>query len=248
MAHSASFYGSRTSRLAISGCGLALLALLLAGAGFAGLNFEALKADTGFRLFLGGAALGFVSLAVSLMGLRQTRRAPGRKFALGGVIISLLLLAPVAPHIVTAFTVPPIHDITTDTDNPPVFADILPLRAEAPNSADYGGGAAAAMQKSAYPDIAPLILPLPPSETFARAHKLVEARGWKLAGADAVQGRIEAVAETRMMRFRDDIVIRISPAPGGSRVDMRSVSRFGQSDLGVNARRIREFLKDLEAS
>lgn len=247
MAQSASYSGKRTARTAIAGSVLALLALLLAGAGIVGLNFETLKSETGFRLFLGGVALGFVALAVSLMGLRQTRRAPGRKYALGGVVISLLLLAPMAPQIFTAFTVPPIHDITTDTDNPPVFVNILPLRADAPNPSGYGGEAVAAMQKSAYPGIVPLLLAVAPSEAFARAQRLVEARGWKLAGADPEQGRIEAVAETRMMRFRDDVVIRITPAPGGSRIDMRSVSRFGQSDIGVNAGRIREFLKDLAA-
>ncbi|HAK64223.1 MAG TPA: DUF1499 domain-containing protein [Alphaproteobacteria bacterium] len=248
MAESPSHSHNRTSRTAITGGSLALFAFFVAFAGFLGLSQGMLKPETGFRLFLLGVALGLVSLAVSSIGMYQTRRAPGRKLALSGVVISCLLLAPVAPHVFNAFSVPPIHDITTDTDNPPDFVDILPLRADAPNPSDYGGVAVAAMQKSAYPDITPLMLDLPPPETFARARKLVEARGWKLAGADPEQGRIEAVAQTRMMKFRDDVVIRITPAPDGSRVDMRSVSRFGQSDIGVNARRIREFLKDLASS
>jgi uncharacterized protein (DUF1499 family) len=65
---------------------------------------------------------------------------------------------------------------------------------------------------------------------------------WEVVAADAAAGRIEATATTPWFGFRDDIVVRIVPADGGSRVDVRSVSRVGKGDLGVNARRIREFL------
>lgn len=237
----------RTSRTAIAGAMLALLAALMSMAGYLGLSAGGLDAEFAFRLFLAGVALSFISLAVSLIGLRQTRVSPGRNYAWTGIILSLLLLTPMAPHIKAAFSVPPIHDITTDTDNPPLFVDILPLRADAPNTAEYGGEAVAAMQKAAYPDIKPLILATPPAEAFARAQKLIGARGWILVSATPGLGRLEATAETRNMRFKDDIVIRITPDDAGSRIDMRSVSRFGQSDLGVNAGRIREFLKDMGA-
>jgi len=243
-----SISSASTSRTATAGMGLALLAAALMVGGYFAVSSGALDIEIGFRLFLGGVALSFIALAISLIGLRLTRAAAGRPRALAGIIVSLLIIAPMTPHILAAFSVPPIHDITTDTDNPPLFVDILPLRADAPNTADYGGKALAAMQKSAYPGIAPLILAVPPSEAFTRAQKIIEARGWIQVAANAGEGRIEATAETRNMHFRDDVVIRITAVEEGSKIDMRSVSRFGQSDLGVNARRITEFLKDMGAS
>ncbi len=238
----------RTSRTATAGLALAIFAAALMAGGFIAVSRGILDIDVGFKLFLGGIALSLIALAVSLTGLRRTRAVPGRLRAVAGIIVSLLIIAPMAPHIMAAFSVPPIHDITTDTDNPPVFVDILPLRADAPNSAEYGGETLAAAQKAAYPAIAPLILPVPPAEAFARAQKIIEARGWTQVAANAGEGRIEATAETKNMHFKDDVVIRISAEGEGSKIDMRSVSRFGQSDLGVNAKRITEFLKDMGAS
>src|SRR5687767_5694266 len=100
-----------------------------------------------------------------------------------------------------------IHDITTDTVDPPAFVDILPLRADAANPASYGGPSVAQVQRAAYPDIGPLVLPDPPALVFERALTLVKARGWALVGSDATAGRIEATAVTPLMRFKDDIVI-----------------------------------------
>lgn len=239
---------SKTSRMATAGMGLALLAAALMIGGYLAVSSAVLDIEVGFRLFLGGVALSLIALAVSLIGIRLTRITAGRPRAVAGVIISLLIIAPMTPHILAAFSVPPIHDITTDTDNPPLFVDILPLRADAPNTAEYGGETLAAIQKAAYPGIAPLILAVPPSEAFTRAQKIIEARGWTLVTANAGEGRIEATAETKNMHFRDDVVIRITAQGEGSKIDMRSVSRFGQSDLGVNAKRITEFLKDMGAS
>lgn len=237
-----------TSRTAVAGCMLAVAAAALMLGGYAGLTMQKLALAPGFKLFLAGIALSVLALLLSLVGWRRTRAARGRRLAWAGIIISLLLVSPMLPHIIAAFTVPPIHDITTDTDNPPAFVDILPLRADAPNTAEYGGKTLAAMQKAAYPEIAPLLLNMPPAEAFALAEMLVQRRGWILAASVPVEGRIEATVQTRMMRFQDDVVIRITPTDAGSRIDMRSVSRFGKSDLGVNAKRIREFLADLGGS
>lgn len=232
----------------MAGVVLALIALALMACGYISVSSAMLNIETGFMLFLGGVGLSLIALAVSLMGLRRTRRKPGRKFAVIGIVLSLMIIAPMSPHIVAAFSVPPIHDITTDTNNPPQFVDILPLRADAPNSTEYAGETLATMQKAAYPAIVSLVLSIAPSEAFTRAQGIVQARGWTPVAANATEGRIEATAETRMMHFKDDIVIRITPEGEGSKIDMRSVSRFGQSDLGVNARRITEFLKDMGAS
>jgi hypothetical protein len=141
--------------------------------------------------------------------------------------------------------VPPIHDISTDTADPPEFVAILPLRADAPNPAEYGGPAIAAAQQQAYPDLQPLALPRPPEAVFGRAVEAARRAGWEIVASDSAAGRIEATATTGWFGFKDDVVVRIRPANEGSRVDVRSVSRVGRSDVGTNARRIRAYLVDL---
>jgi len=147
--------------------------------------------------------------------------------------------------------IPLIHDISTDTENPPEFVDIRPLRADAPNTTVYGGGenqtpaSLAAQQREAYPDIVPLTLDRSPEEVFANALAAAESLGWDIVAAVPEQGRIEATDTTFWFRFKDDIVIRIRPAPTGTVLDARSVSRVGLSDGGKNAARLREYLAAL---
>ena len=148
----------------------------------------------------------------------------------------------------TAESVPPIHDITTDTGNPPEFVDILPLRADAPNPAAHEGDSIAAIQRAAYPDVQPLALDLPPDRAFEAALEAARSMGWEIVAAEPDQGRIEATDTTFWFGFEDDVVIRVTPAAGGSRVDVRSVSRVGRSDVGTNAKRIREYLDELRES
>lgn len=147
-----------------------------------------------------------------------------------------------------ARSVPRIHDITTDTQNPPVFVAILPLRKDAENTATYGGKEIAELQRKGYPDIQPLLLGVPPQVAFARALDTAESMGWTLVASNPAEGRIEATDRTLWYGFKDDIVIRVAPAPSGSgsRVDVRSVSRVGRSDIGINAQRIRQFMAKLK--
>ena len=147
-------------------------------------------------------------------------------------------------------TTPPIHDITTDWENPPQFVAILPLReAEKANPVAYEGAKVSDLQKKAYPDIAPLTLVPAPGEAFTRALKAAEQMGWTIVGTDPAGGRIEASQRSRWFGFTDDLVIRIAAAGSGSRVDVRSVSRVGRGDFGVNAARVRAYLTALrEAS
>ncbi|MGE5299769.1 MAG: DUF1499 domain-containing protein, partial [Acidobacteriota bacterium] len=140
---------------------------------------------------------------------------------------------------------PPIHDITTDTESPPKFVAILPLRKKASNPPDYGGPAIAAQQHKAYPDIKPLILGVPPGEAFDKAIAVARKMGWNIVDANKAAGRIEAVATTFWFGFKDDIAIRVEKSGAGSRVDIRSVSRVGVSDIGTNAVRIRKFLAEM---
>jgi uncharacterized protein (DUF1499 family) len=179
----------------------------------------------------------------------------GRLLALFGLAGSVVLVyyplqfyAKVQPlPLIHNTPLPRIHDITTDPDDPPVFAATLPARAaENGNTTTYAGRDLARRQQGAYPDVAPLRTALPPPEAFRRA--LATAQGmsrWTIVKSDPAAGTIEGSERTLFMGFTDDFVIRVSADGAGSRVDMRSESRQGQSDFGVNAKRIRAFLAAL---
>ncbi len=145
-------------------------------------------------------------------------------------------------------TVPMIHDITTDTENPPSFDAVLRLRKDAQNPAAYGGTEVAAQQHKAYPDIAPLFLEASADIVFERSLSIAKKLGWEIVHADAGLGIIEATDTTFWFRFKDDVVVRITAEGNTSRVDIRSLSRVGKSDVGTNAGRIRTFLAALRKS
>lgn len=141
-----------------------------------------------------------------------------------------------------AAKVPPIHDITTNTENPPRFVAIVPLRAGAPNPPDYLGGETAELQRQFYPDILSRVYVQSPEEVFSAVTEVIAEMGWEMVDANAGDGRIEATDTTRWFGFKDDVVIRLEAGPANSTVlDMRSKSRIGRSDIGVNANRIRSF-------
>jgi uncharacterized protein (DUF1499 family) len=125
---------------------------------------------------------------------------------------------------------------------------VLPLRRGAPNSADYAGAALAAQQRAGYPDLGPARLAAPPDQVFARAVEIARGLGWQIVAAVPAEGRLEATDRTRWFGFRDDVVVRVTAEGTGTRVDVRSVSRVGRSDLGTNARRIRRFLEAVQAA
>ena len=140
---------------------------------------------------------------------------------------------------------PPIHDITTDIDNPPAFVTVVPLNT--PGRTDYEGEVIAAQQRQAYPDLLPAMLDVPPAEAFERALAAVYRMRWQLVEADEPGGRIEATDTTFWFGFKDDVVIRVRPSGGGSRIDVRSLSRVGGGDAGTNAARIHEYVEALTA-
>lgn len=144
---------------------------------------------------------------------------------------------------------PPIHDITTDVENPPAFAATLAAReAEQGNAVAYGGAALAKQQQDGYPDIVPLKTSLAPDEAYKRALDTAQSMsGWTIVKSDPAAHTIEGNQRTLFMGFTDDFVIRVSADGSGSRVDMRSESRQGRSDFGVNAGRIRGYMAALKA-
>ena len=194
---------------------------------------------------------GVVAAAVSIAGLLLSWRRLSRLrliLSISGVVIGLLVVGVLWSWWQTAQQVPAIHDITTDTENPPRFVSVLPLRKDAANSAEYGGPEIAAKQRAAYPDIVPAMLPLPPAQAFDRALQTARDMGWTIVDSNSGEGRIEATDTTLWFGFKDDIIIRVTAVDQGSRVDIRSLSRVGRSDVGTNAKRIRRYLKKLKES
>jgi len=125
---------------------------------------------------------------------------------------------------------------------------VLPRRQGAPNPAEHGGAALAAQQRAGYPDLGPARFTAPPERVFARAAEVARGLGWEVVAAVPAEGRLEATDRTRWFGFRDDVVIRVARDGSGTRVDIRSVSRVGRSDLGTNAHRIRAFVDALRAA
>jgi len=236
----------KITRLALILSVAALLLLLIGGPGYRlglwDLGFGLLGVSR-YALFLGaGGAL----LALIFLALPKTRR--GNRAALTLALIVGLGVAAVPLYVRNvAQSLPMIHDISTDTLDPPQFVAVRPLRAEAPNPAEYPGAETAAQQRAGYPDLGPLQTSLSPSQLYDQARATVAEMDWDLVAENAELGRIEATDTTFWYGFKDDIVIRIRATDDGSRLDIRSKSRVGRSDLGANAARIRDYINLLEA-
>jgi len=134
-----------------------------------------------------------------------------------------------------------IHDITTNTENPPQFVEIVALReaANAPNKPEYDYEESAQLTREAYPDLQPIVVEMNQREAFAKALEAAESMGWEVVASNQPEGRIEAVAVTPFVGFRDDVVIRAISLGEGTVIDIRSKSRMGKGDMGANAKRIR---------
>ena len=189
---------------------------------------------------LGAVILGLGLLALALHLIRKETAGA----VMGGVaaLVGTACLVPLAAATLNPpMRAAPIHDISTDTVNPPRFEVLDASRAGASNTLDHGGPELAAAQAAAYPDIAPLTTALAPDAAYQRALTLAQDMGWEIVAADASRHRIEATARTPVFYFADDVVVVVTPQDTGSRIDMRGVARVGRSDQGVNAARIRDF-------
>lgn len=190
--------------------------------------------------------VAFVLGGIGLLRTGGTGGAASQTLSWGAFLIGLAFTVNTGLWLRQSTTSPPIHDISTDTANPPSFVAVLPLREGAPNPPEYAGEETAALQRQAYPDLRTLTVRKPPGEVFDRAREVAAGMGWTLVEASQAEGRIEATATTFWFRFKDDIVIRIQRSDEGSQVDVRSKSRVGRGDVGANAARIRKFLTRLE--
>ncbi len=191
--------------------------------------------------FYMGAAAGISAAALAILLL-----VPKFRFRPWVPVLALLiaLVAIVPPLLLlsNAKAVPRIHDVTTDMADPPAFVALMEERRKAPNGFAYGGEAIAAQQRAGYPDLKALVMKAAPREVMQRVIDEARSMGWEVVASDAAAGRVEATDTTRWFGFKDDIVVRVRAEGEGSRVDVRSVSRVGLSDLGANAIRIRSFL------
>jgi uncharacterized protein (DUF1499 family) len=194
--------------------------------------------------------LALAAVILSVVGIVATRRRQhprGMGKGIAGLVVALAVLMFPVVVAVNARGTAPIHDVTTDTVNPPEFVAVLPIRAQtgAINPVEYGGERVAALQQRSFPDIKPLRLGVAPAAAFDRALTTVRAMNWELVAADPSAGRIEATDTTALFGFKDDVVVRVRPDGNGSRIDVRSLSRVGGGDIGTNAKRVRAYLQRL---
>ena len=214
------------------------------------IGFVAMTLTWGVPVLLGAGVLALLALLLALfVGPRR------------GIVSALVALAIPAAALgygmyvrQAAAEIPPIHDISTDLTGPPGFSeDVVQARAAITNGNDLellnahtpDGASVIELQRQHYADIQPVNTPLDPTRTFDVALDLAREQGSIITHADPASGRIEAIAESFWFGFKDDIAIRVRPEGDGARVDMRSVSRVGRSDLGANAARMRPYLRAL---
>lgn len=213
-----------------------------------------------FRLGLMEFRLPFLGLVVSiLLAIIALLLSAGALIGgLGGdgahmqraaiaLVLALVMLYPPLNTVRKGGAVPPIHDISTDLDNPPLYAAVPGVRGPNDNSLELNPKTQAA-QKAFYTDLTPLSLTGSPADNFAKALAAAEAMGWDIVANDADKGLIEATATTALFGFKDDVVIRLSADGGDTKVDMRSASRAGVSDLGANAARIKAYFAALSTA
>ena len=235
------------------GVPLAIIALITTLIAALGYRTRLVSLTPAFITFGLGLLVALTSIAISLAGTifvvaKGLRPGYGLSQILLGMGIAGLVIAIPGYLLFTGGGqgLPAIHDISTDIEDPPLFVDVLPLRANAPNTADYGGPEIGQLQRQAYPDIIPLILAGAPEQVFDQALTTAMELGWTIAGSNREDGRIEATDTTFWFGFEDDVVVRLRPDKNGTRVDVRSVSRVGGGDVGTNSKRIRGYLAKLK--
>jgi len=191
-----------------------------------------------YTVFL-SAGVFFLGMVVSFIQRKEVDLA---KSARTSAMIALLPLIGLGTQVFTATSVPEIHNISTDTVDPPKFEKVVSLRDESNNPLEYNIAALAEVQSKAYPNVKTLITDLDVVAAHARAKSIIESMGLELVNSDPENGIIEATETTTIWGFKDDLVVRINEKEGMTAVDLRSVSRIGRSDLGANAKRIERFL------
>ena len=212
---------------------LAVLAVALLAASGLGVRAGLWPFRVGFGMFAGALLAGLGALGAAGIALAVPRlRRQGWPVLAAALLIGAACAAVPLDYLRRVKTLPYINDITTDTERPPQFSPPKPYERHF-----------AELQGIGYPQLRALELPVPPAQAFSRARDALQAMGLEIVAADEPAGRIEALATTRWFGFKDDVAVRITPSGQGSRIDVRSKSRAGRSDLGTNAKRIQELLE-----
>jgi uncharacterized protein (DUF1499 family) len=222
-----------------------LLAILIERAGL----LEIVPVLATFAAGLAMAILAILLAFASLVGIWR-HGIEGLGAALTAILIGVAILAYPAVLGVRAYRLPEISDVTTDPIDPPRYETIGRLRSREANPIAYAGLYAAELQKAAYPDIVPLDTTASARSAYEAAMTVIGKRRWQVINARPPQpgrdGYIEAIARTPIMGFRDDVAVRVRAVGPGSRVDVRSSSRYGRHDFGTNATRVRALLEEID--
>ena len=238
----------KTSTRALFFSGVVLLIILVTGPlGYKFLDVSLQTSLVSLLVSLSGGALVFLIGLVYLVIAMRSDLVRNRNLVIVSMILGLLPVGIMGPQMAAAVDVPPIHDITTDTANPPEFVAIVPLRKNAPNGYEYGATEAWPAEKlgattmEAYPGLKSIESDLSVADAVDRAEATLLAMGLEVVAVDRDAGVVEATATTFWFGFKDDMVVRVVGDGEGSRIDLRSMSRVGQSDVGANADRITDF-------
>ncbi len=223
-----------------------LLAVALLAAGVVGAHWQFMPPILGFSVFLLGTLLGVVALLLGVIGVFATRnplRAPARPRAIIGIVLGVLAIAPVAIIMLTKPKVPPINDITTDFDNPPEYTHAQELNANHGRDMKYDKAKFADRQQQGYGPLPPLKMPQPPDDAFKAVQSAAaQMPTWTITVTDPATHTIEGYSTSGLFHFNDDFIIQVRPGDGGgSLCEMRSKSRDGVGDFGVNHKRIKDF-------
>jgi Protein of unknown function (DUF1499) len=253
---SAPYQSEPVSSLATWARNLAIFSVVAALVSIVIVRFGFLEVKPAVATFFGALACAGLSILVGFAAFaaiwQNGSRGMGR--ILLAFLINALVLAYPAYLAVQYRRLPPIHDITTDPIDPPRFEALARLRTgEGTNSAVYAGLYSAEQQRIAYPDIATVELEVPVERAYALTLQLVNRRKWLVIDERPPTptrriGRIEAVAQTPIMGFREDVAIRVTPDREDSRVDIRSASRYFEADLGSNAARVSKLIDDINTA
>jgi len=239
--------GLKLSTRALLICAVLALVILLTGP--LGYKFSVVPLEpslVSLLIAMAGGLLVFVAGLVYLVIAIKNGQASDRNLVLVAMVLSLVPAAIIAPQMGKAGEVPQIHDITTDTSNPPAFVKLLPIRKQSPNGFEYGSEdmpaeELAALTQEAYPEVQPIMSDLSVADAVDRAAATLEAMGMNVAEVSLEDGRVEATATTFWFGFKDDVVVRVVLEGEGSKIDVRSMSRVGRSDIGANTARILAF-------
>jgi uncharacterized protein (DUF1499 family) len=244
----------RTSRLAIWARRLALFSLAATFIAVVIVRSGALDIVPALSTLAGALVLALVAILLAFAAgvVIWTEGLGGVREAVTALLIGLVLIAYPLYLGVKAYRLPAIYDVTTDPIDPPRFEAIARLRPRDANPVAYAGLHIAELQRKAYSDIEPDLTTATPQEAYDAVLKVIAKRKWHIVDARPPQGAaprdglIEAIARTPILSFRDDVAVRVRATPDGARIDVRSASRYGRHDLGVNAARVRALIEDVD--